>query len=231
MKVSWLHRAGKEQLILFCNGWAMDGQPFMPLDSKAYDVLMLNNYSDLQPDLDLKLVFNDYRKLYLVSWSMGVWAAQQLFGACDGLFSRAICLNGTLCPIHDQYGIPEKVFQATLQAWNETSRLKFYQRMCRDQTLISRFITCQPERTFEDQAKELEALQKLANCGSESQSIYSDIVIANKDFIIPTVNQLAFWQEREVCRVDGFHFLFYGFACWDEIVESAPAEYRKIFGS
>ncbi|MEN8190419.1 MAG: pimeloyl-ACP methyl esterase BioG family protein [Thermodesulfobacteriota bacterium] len=214
----WLHRENRDQLILFCNGWGMDETPFVPLKSRDYDVLMLANYGDLATGPDFGQVFSAYRSCSLVGWSMGVWAGQQLFGAREELFVRAVAVNGTLYPRDDRYGIPEKIFDATMEGWNEAARLKFYRRMCRNKELSERFLANQPTRGIDDQQRELVLLQNQLRTSKPSSPLFTDIIISDKDFIIPTVNQYNFWKEGNITEIEGPHFPFYSYDSWDGVI-------------
>jgi pimeloyl-[acyl-carrier protein] methyl ester esterase len=218
MKTLWLHKNGRDRLLVFCNGWGMDGCPFLPLPAEACDVLMFYNYKDFNVDIDLPLVLESYTEAHLVSWSMGVWVGQHLFSQKAGQFKRKIALNGTLCPIDDLYGIPVATFSATLENFNVSTRLKFYHRMCRGHDTLSTFLSHQPERDIEDQRDELGHLLQQMDCIRSEASIYSDVVIAEKDFIQPTANQCRFWQQKKIHLVDGYHFLFYRWNSWDEVI-------------
>ena len=221
MKSQWLHHRGRAQLILFCNGWGMDETPLSPLLSHEWDVLMFCNYVDLVPDIDLDPLFSAYQKIVLISWSMGVWAGQRLFAAHQEKLTASLAINGTLCPIHDQLGIPEGVVRATLAQFDEKGRLKFYQRMCRERDLYRRFLAWQPRRSLADQRRELAHLLEAVHCDREEQPLYDCALVAGHDFIMPTANQLKYWPEKKVRRVDGYHFLFYHYKSWDELAGEA----------
>jgi pimeloyl-[acyl-carrier protein] methyl ester esterase len=223
LKSQWLHHKGSEQLILFCNGWGMDAIPLSPLVSHEWDVLMFCNYVDLVPDIDLDSLLNAHKNIILISWSMGVWAGQRIFAGYQDKLKGSLAINGTLCPIHDQFGIPEKVVRATLAQFDEKGRLKFYQRMCRDRGLYRRFLDQQPQRSLADQKRELAHLLKVVYCDLEEKPIYDRALVAGHDFIMPTANQLEYWPKKKVRRVDGYHFLFYKYQSWDELVREVES--------
>jgi biotin synthesis protein BioG len=220
MEASWLHKSDcrKRNLIIFCNGWGMDGHPFSALSSVDYDVYMLHDYRQLDNPPDVKAFAEKYQEIHLVSWSMGVWVGQKLFSGKEYLFHRTIAINGTLCPIHDNFGIPKKVFDATLADYGESARSKFYKRMCRDKVNLQIFLSRQPQRTVEDQAEELTALRKMADCLPVEESIYKEIIISDCDWVIPSANQFGFWQRGQVTSVSGFHFLFNRWQSWDHLL-------------
>ncbi len=214
----WLHKQHSKELILFCNGWGMDEKPFTPLASHDYDVCMLYDYSRLDADLDWIQLLDAYQSVHLLSWSMGVWVAQQLFHPFAERFSTSMAINGTICPIDKQFGIAEDVYVATLENFDEKQRLKFYYRMCRDRALYQRFLKWQPDRSIASQVEELRSLLQKSSCLPHEESIYTRALVAEKDLVFQTSSQLRFWPKEMVKRVDGSHFLFYLYASWDELV-------------
>lgn len=219
MKGSWLHRTGRKELIVFCNGWGMDGTPFQPLTSSDYDVYMLYDYQDLIPAQPIMDIVRGYQQVSLISWSMGVWVGQKLFADSTGLFHRTLAINGTLCPIDDRLGIPEKIFAETLSGFSEITRMKFYRRMCREKTNLKMFLSRQPLRLASEQRNELASLQTNVDCISAEQSIYQEIIVAEYDWIIPSANQLRFWSGKSINAIAGFHFLFYLWPSWDHLLQ------------
>ncbi len=198
----------------------MDGHPFSPLASYEWNVLMFYDYTDLSVDQDLPQLIGDYEEIILVAWSMGVWVGQQLFYPFAKELTAALALNGSLCPIDDQFGIPKDIVQATCDTLDEKQRVKFYARMCKDRTLYRTFLTNQPQRNVKSQKTELGVLLDITREPSSQESIYTCALIADRDYIMPTKNQLNYWPEKIVHQVDGNHFLFYAYKSWDELVKS-----------
>jgi biotin synthesis protein BioG len=218
MKTLWLHKRDCDRLLIFCNGWGMDGAPFSPLQARDVDVLMCYDYASLEADLDFGALIGGYAEAALLGWSMGVWAGQHLFSSMPEVFTRRIAVNGTLCPIHDSLGIPVEIFSSTLAHFNQTARLKFYRRMCREHQLLEQFLAHQPQRQVDDQRRELAALLDHADCLAAEGAIYTDILVADRDLILPTANQKRFWGQRKFHLVDGCHFLFYRWRSWDDML-------------
>ena len=219
MNSSWLHKNGSGRLLIFFNGWGMDVRPFVPLKANDLDVLICFDYTDLDQPPDLLAAVESYSEVSLISWSMGVWAAQHAFSANASSFGKSIAVNGTLCPIHDQYGIPVEIFAATNTRLNEATRLKFYRRMCRKPEILSYFLAYQPERSLSSQKQELESLLGSADCLPAERSIYTHVIIAQDDLVVPTENQRRFWQQKTIRTVDGAHFLFYDWDSWDDMLQ------------
>lgn len=219
MQSSWLHKSDRNHLIVFCGGWGMDPYPFETVGAEDVDVLMLYDYGEPSLPVDLDGLVDRYARVTLVGWSMGVWVGQGLFAARASRLERAIAMNGTLCPVDDSFGIPVEIFRGTLENFNESSRAKFYQRMCKDRQIYKRFKEHQPQRTLESQRRELAVLLQGALCQHEPpRAIYDHIVVAERDFIMPTENQLRFWGAGNVFRCAGPHFLFYQWRSWDELL-------------
>lgn len=219
-KHKWLHRRQNRKLLLFCNGWGMDEYPLTLLKSHEWNVLMFYDYVDLKSvhSPTIKALFINYEEIILVAWSMGVWAGQQLFFHHRECLKAALALNGTLCPIDDRFGIPVKVVQATLESFGGNQRKKFYHRMCRKNAIYSTFLKYQPLRSVDNQKKELAYLLATVNRTEKMESIYSCAHVADQDYIIPTAHQLDCWPERLVRRVKGYHFPFFSYQSWDELV-------------
>lgn len=223
MRLSWLHQAGKGKLIVFCNGWGMDERPFAPLQAEQYDVLMLAAYHHFTLTDDLRMDLAAYQERVLVAWSMGVWAGQQLFADCAGLFASRIAINGTLCPVDEAYGIPPALCQGTLANWGEGSRHKFYRRMFWQGADWQRFAAQQPNRSLAEQRTELTFLLATVGCLSPTASIYQDVRVGLHDRIVPVASQLQFWQERPISRLAAGHFPFYAWPSWDRLcTDPAP---------
>jgi len=220
MNCAWLYRRHRERLILFCNGWGMDTTPFLPLTATDVDVLMFFDYHDLRPDLDLAGLFQRYSHISLISWSMGVWAGQQLFRPWAPSLREAIAINGTLCPIDDGFGIPAGVYAATLARFNEAGRLKFYRRMCHHRNILDTFLAHQPQRSVANQRLELAALRDLTDCQPAESAIYTKAVVTTRDLIMPTANQLTFWQGRAILSLEGPHFPFYRWNSWEKMLDA-----------
>lgn len=215
MESCWLHKSGKPYLIVFCSGWGMDEHPFALLPSDQYDVLCFYDYRSLQPIEDIQRICASYTQKILLSWSMGVWAGQQLFTDHPDIFDRLIALNGTLCPIDPSLGIPPDIFLATLNAWGEQSRLKFYRRMFSSSQDYERFMAHAPRRSVAEQKEELSVLYQKTQATKVSTSIYDTVCVGMKDRIFPGQNQKKYWQNAPILCTDYSHFPFYSFPSWD----------------
>lgn len=220
MKTRWLEHGKSTRLIIFCNGCGMDERPFAPIRTMESDVLMVYDYTEMTRPQVVDSLFDEYEEIHLVGWSMGVWAGQQLFGDRRYNFSSTIAINGTLSPIDDRYGIPQHVFSQMAMEYDETACHTFYRLMCREKPIIRRFHANRPARSLASQQDELYSLLKRVDNIAVDDSLYTGVCISKNDYIMPTANQHRFWRNRTILSLDGYHFPFYGWKSWDEMLES-----------
>ncbi|MCC8173923.1 MAG: DUF452 family protein, partial [Odoribacter sp.] len=75
MRIGWLNKSSRGRVIIFFTGWGMDVNSVSHLKGE-YDVLVIYDYNDISvtnlPDL------NSYKEIYVIAWSMGVWAAANI---------------------------------------------------------------------------------------------------------------------------------------------------------
>jgi pimeloyl-[acyl-carrier protein] methyl ester esterase len=221
MKTQWLHCHGNEWLIIFCNGWGMDSNPFRPLLSAQYDVLSCYDYTDNLCSINIRDLKQRYDRILLVGWSMGVAYGQRHFEDVAEYFYKTVAVNGTLRPVDELHGIPVDICRGTLEALDEDTLLKFYRRMCRSSSVFDTFITNRPQRALNDIKKELAAIMEDMERANADSSIYTDIIISEKDMIVPTKNQVRFWnraQAGKVQRLESSHFPFYLWKSWDDLL-------------
>ncbi len=220
MKAAWRNGEHADSLIVFCSGWGMDESPFSFLEPGGHDVCMLYDYRNITVPSALKERLSGYRSRYLVCWSMGVWAGQELFFLNQDLFVKRIALNGTLLPISDHFGIPLSIYEKTLATFDDNGRQRFYRRMCREPGVLQKFLKVKPRRQVCDQKEELICLRDMVGKTGHKASIYSDIIISDNDLVIPTVNQRAHWGQHEsVVSIRGCHFPFFRWRSWDELLD------------
>ena len=99
-------------MLLFFAGWGSDENLFAGPVQEECDCLLCFDYKDL--DFDYSLL-EGYREIRVMAWSMGVWVACQTLAGKEYPYGMRLAVNGTPCPIHDTKGIPEAIFQGTLE--------------------------------------------------------------------------------------------------------------------
>ena len=203
MEYKWLNKRQNKKLIVFFNGWGMDESVVNHLNPENYDVLMFYDYNTLDTDFEFSL-FSYYQKRYLIAWSMGVMTAT-LFNID---YQASTAVNGTLKPIDNLYGIPEKIYDLTIKGFNEKGVGKFIKNMFDTECKLPEI-----KRSIENQKNELIALKTY---GANSDFNYTKVLISDRDKIIPTKNQCAFWNKEP--NLKSGHCPFLLFKNWEELL-------------
>lgn len=203
MKYRWLNKLENKKVIVFFNGWGMDESVVTHLEPENYDVVMFYDYNTLDTDFDFSILAT-YSEKYLISWSMGVMCAT-LF---EVDYNSSTAINGTLCPIDDCFGIPKRIYDLTIRGFSPAGRDKFIKNMFNIGNELP-----DVKRDFEAQKSELVALKGYS---ANSDFKYSKVFISSSDKIIPTKNQVMFWQQEP--NLDSGHCPFYLFKKWSELL-------------
>ena len=226
MQFHWLNKQNNDKLIIFFAGWSFDYKPFEFLDCNGFDVLILYDYSVIASECEaIQLIKNlYYKQYYLIAWSMGVFMAYQMREQLPE-FKQKIAINGTPFPIDDEFGIPQKPFLLTLRHAKTGLEGKFYQNIFNQTEEFEKYMKTPVERTIENRVEELHSLydkikkekEILKQVQDDAMAYYDKAIVSSNDKIIPTKNQLNFWQNKAEIIESG-HFLFYNFKSWNEIL-------------
>jgi len=163
-----------------------------------------NDISTIQP-------FN-YSTVQLIAWSMGVFIAYLLKDKLPQ-FERKIAINGTPFPVDDEFGIPKKVFDLTLAHARTGLEGKFYKNV-----MGADFERFSCERSVDNCVEELHSLSKIVRNPSY-EPFYDLAIIGAQDKIVPTKNQINFWQGRTPYELlETGHFPFYNYTRWSEML-------------
>ncbi len=219
------YKEGNKSLILFFNGWAMTPETIEHLAfNQDNDLLVLWDYRSSKFNLDLSA----YEEIYLLAWSMGVWAADRWYHKLKvkPLIKEAIAICGTGYPMSDERGIPQMIFEGTLESLSEENRLRFNRRMCGGKRLKHLFEALQ-KRSTEEIKGELqsvyeEELRRLETEELKKQETapWTKAIIGLKDRIIPPENQQRYWKEQAVSILplaEEDHYMFTFIKSWEEL--------------
>jgi len=216
-------------------------EPFREIPAGSVDVLMLYDYrsmafediSSALEDLQGNLQGNSqakapYRKIHLLAWSMGVWAASMLFAnkmlSAPGLtpmFTSTIAIGGTCHPIHDKLGIPEHNFTDMTKRLSPVRVESFQRSMFTDEQEADRFTTSfrKGERSFQELQQELLALATASATQPATTDIYTSKIVPSRDQIFPARNQVQAWGRKKCRTLSLPHFPFYYWPSWSAMVE------------
>ncbi len=208
MKFSWLNKKDNLNLIVFFSGWGMDEKSVI-LDYRNFDFVVLYDYEDSEIDAELVKEISDYDNVYIIGWSMGVIMSTLLFDKINNI-KKKIAVNGTLKIVDDKFGIPIKIFEATLNNLNVKTIEMFFKNMG-----YKDFKT--PNRSFKSQLIELKFIKNFYD-NNIFQCNFDKVIIGNKDIIVPYRNQKRAWENNSCLHLDCGHYCFNLFNSWEDII-------------
>ena len=208
MKYKWLNKSENKKLIVFFNGWGMDEKVVAHLNYSDFDVLMFYDYLNTQIH---EFDFSNYDYKVLIAWSMGVYVCNIFYDKLK-YFNKFIAINGTQKPVDDDYGIPQLVYNLTVENFNELSSAKFMKKITTEVDLKE-----YTSRQTEELKQELISIRDLK---IEKYLNFNKAIISTKDRIMPYKNQLKFWQEKGVEKIElnAPHYIFNLYKNWDELI-------------
>lgn len=215
MRIEWLTKNNTDQVLVFFNGWGMDERTF-PCLEEVTDTVMCWDYRVL--DSGGIPSFSGYKKINVVAWSMGVWAAANVLPEWGVHPDCLVAFNGTERPVDNRWGIPLPVYLLTERRMDEKGRDKFFSRMFTCPEEREKFFYNPPGRKLEEQIRELEAIRRQSEIYRNTLK-WDKTFISEKDLIFPVENQKNWWQERGVLTesLPTAHYPFYAFRSWKDI--------------
>ena len=102
-------------LALIFLGYAFTPECLSSVDFGNYDVSVVYDYQTLEFEdlMAWEKIQNSKREIFLIAWSMGVWAANRFASGLE--FQKAVAINGTPFGIHENFGIPPGTFQNSIE--------------------------------------------------------------------------------------------------------------------
>ena len=195
MQQIFLQQQHSKNLVLIFLGYGQDKNPFNSLNTVTRDdIAIVYDYQDLSFDESL---YQEYEKITLIAWSMGVMIAPIVLSNTAKLVKK-IAVNGTVQGIDDTLGIPPSLWQATIDSLTEQTYLKFVRRMCSDTSLYEEYLQNKPQRALESFKSELISLQAIAKQRKQNNFEYDLAIVGNKDKIIAPKRQLLSWSNSLV---------------------------------
>ncbi len=219
MKTYIRRRDTNDQLIVLYGGWGADENVFTPLCTDDFDFILFYNYS-----ADEALVLPEmkvYRKIIIIGWSLGVWAAEYLSLRTGIKPDLTIAVNGTPIPADDRFGIPLKVFEGTLENISETNMEKFYLRMFGDKKTYMTNADRIPHRTIKSLNDELRWLYNRIMEQTEPGFRWDYAVTSENDRIFPSENVKSYWEKEKYTGqiiVPMPHYLFFRWDSFSDFV-------------
>jgi biotin synthesis protein BioG len=225
-------REKNSHLVVFFGGWGSDENMFVPLCSDDFDFIMFYNYS-----ADEALVLPEtktYERITLIGWSIGVWAAEYLTSKTGIIPDVSIAVNGTPFPADNQYGIPLKDFEDTLNNITEENMERFYLRVFGDKKTYLINAERVPERTLKSLQDELRWLYNRIMEHNDSGFKWTYAITSRTDRIFPAENLKSYWgkaSETKHIIVPMPHYLFHNWNSFTEFISYVenitPVIFRK----
>lgn len=183
----------KRRMILFFAGWGMDASVCASLSKPGYDIMLVYDYRT--DDFDISLL-DGYDEICVLAWSLGVWHAHRFMTEHPGLpFTRAIAVNGTLNPVNDSYGIPERIYDLTSRLPDSNALQKFFRRICGGQSQMQQLMPRLPQRGVDELRDELLAVRRRIPVEAPSEtSLWDEIYLSDSDLIFPFDNMMRAWE-------------------------------------
>ena len=217
MNKTWLNRQGNRTCILFFNGWGMDENAVNHLECGNIDVCMLNQYN---PVSSLDESYSNYEYIFLIAWSLGVWAAGNALHQSGIKLTKSIALNGTQIPIDAENGINPELYMATLEGWNERNRNKFNMRILGGREQYQQLNDRLSNRTIDNQKDELAAILQQSTKKKNIELKFDSALIGKNDLIFTPNNQAHYWKNRSrFIETNAPHYPFALFETWNQIIE------------
>lgn len=217
MKTYIRRREKNKHLVVLYGAWGTDENVFTPLCNDDFDFILFYNYS--ADDALVLPEIKTYERITLIGWSLGVWAAENLSLKTGIIPDLTIAINGTPIPADDQFGIPLKLLEGTLNNITEENMEKFYLRMFGDKTTYEMNIDRVPQRTVKSLQDELRWLYNRMMEQKDTGFKWDIAIISEEDRVFPSQNLIGYWGKK----IDTKHIIVplphYFFHKWESFVD------------
>ena len=185
-------------LALIFLGYAFTTECLSSVDFGNYDVSVVYDYQTLEFEdlMAWEKIQNSKREIFLIAWSMGVWAANRFASGLE--FQKAVAINGTPFGIHENFGIPPETFQNSIEHFD----FELFKKWC---FLNDR---AQAHFAFSDHPKiELQTLFKASKNVAQNRIRWTKAIVSKKDVVFPPKASSCF--ECPVQTILAPHFPFF----------------------
>lgn len=213
MKTYIRRREKNNELVVLYGDWATDENVFIPFCNDEFDFILFSNYS-----ADEALVLPEmktYKKIVLIGWSIGVWAAEYLSNKTGIKPDVTIAVNGTPIPADDRYGIPLNILEDLLNNITEENINNFYLNMFGDRKTYRINIEQMPRRTLKSLQDELRWLYNRFMEQKEPGFKWDYAVTSQIDRIFPPKNLNEYWEKEKNTKHISLQLPHYFFYEWN----------------
>ena len=217
MKTYIRRREKNNELVVLYGDWATDENVFIPFCNDEFDFILFSNYS-----ADEALVLPEmktYKKIVLIGWSLGVWAAEYLSNKTGIKPDVTIAVNGTPIPADDKYGIPLNILEDLLNNITEENINNFYLKMFGDKKTYQTNIERMPRRTLKSLQDELRWLYNRFMEQKEPGFKWDYAVTSQIDRIFPPKNLNKYWEKEKNTKHISIQLPHYFFYEWNSFID------------
>lgn len=194
------------KLIVFFNGWGMDNKAVDHLTiPKNYEVKIVNFPYDLDNS-----IFKNYEEVIAIAWSFGSYYLCKYLNNNNIKLDKIISINGVPETI-GEFGIPERIFEATLKNLTPETLKEFYHNMGVDSENIF------SNKEFKEIKTELLYFKDYY---SPEKNCFTKAFIGKKDRVIPALRQEKYYNNHniKISIIQCPHYPFKFFKSWSDII-------------
>ncbi|HPF03520.1 MAG TPA: DUF452 family protein [Bacteroidales bacterium] len=228
MKTYIRRREKNDTLVILYGGWGTDENIFTPLCKAETDFILFYNYSADEPLVLPEM--KTYRKITLIGWSLGVWAAEYFSRKAGIRADLTIAVNGTPVPADDRYGIPLNVFEGTLNNITDENMEKFYLRMFGDKKTYMMNRERVPQRSIKSLHDELRWMYNRIMEQAEPGFRWDFALSSETDRVFPAENVSSYWSRQKSTRhiiLPMPHYLFHNWSSFNEFISFVESHKKK----
>jgi len=206
-------------LIILFGTWGIDEKAFSNLCTDRFDFILFYNYSADEPLILPEM--KTYRRVTVIGWSLGVWAAEYYSRRMGIRPDLTIAINGTPVAADDHYGVPLKIFEATLDNITNYSMAKFYLRVFGNKSSFERNRSIIPSRSVKSLHDELRWIYNRMMEPVQTGFVWDYSLIGTEDRVFRASNLISYWNMHPETRqiiVESPHYLFDNWETLDELI-------------
>jgi biotin synthesis protein BioG len=206
-------------LIILFGTWGIDEKAFSNLCTDRFDFILFYNYSADEPLILPEM--KTYRRVTVIGWSLGVWAAEFYSRKMGIRPDLTIAINGTPVAADDHYGVPLKIFEATLNNITNYSMAKFYLRVFGNKSSFERNRPIIPSRSVKSLHDELRWIYNRMMEPVQTGFVWDYSLIGTEDRVFRASNLISYWNMHPETRqiiVESPHYLFDNWKTLDELI-------------
>jgi ubiquinone/menaquinone biosynthesis C-methylase UbiE len=211
MNKLYLNNGEASRLILIFLGWGFPPEAFSRLEKSGYHILLVSGYDDSFSLSEVETFIQAqratdatprYEEVVVIGWSFGVKAAELFLAQSKLPITLRLAVNGTEFHIDDERGIPQTIFNGTLEGLTDKSLSKFLLRSCGSKQLYDELFDNQGA---EYAARNLETLRSQLRWfatlppvpATPDRHLWDKAIIGTNDRIFPAQNQEKAWADYD----------------------------------